>query len=215
MAAPDRRAARRKQILEAALEVFSEKGYPYATVDDIAERVSVARGTFYLYFGDKRAVFEALLDGFLERVGACIEAIDLEHPTDDARAQLRANVTRVIMLALSEPGIVRLALLEARGLDPEVDAKLGDFHARLRLFLVESLAEGQRAGVVREGDRDVIASVSLGGFRELLTDAVTGNLDRSPEQLVDATMTFLEGWVLAAPPAPKKAPRRGIKRPSR
>ena len=199
MAVPDRRAARKRQILDAALEVFAEKGYPDATVDDIAERVSVARGTFYLYFGDKRAVFEALLDGFLERVGACIEGIDLEHPTDDARAQLEANVERVIELALSQPILVRLALLEGPGLDHEVDAKLRSFHERLRLFLVESLAEGQAAGVVRDGDRHVIASVALGGFRELLTDAVTGALDRTPEQLVAATMTFLEGWVLAAP----------------
>lgn len=201
----DRRAARRKQILDAALEVFAEKGYLHATVDDIVERVSVARGTFYLYFGDKRAVFEALLDGFLERVGACIEGIDLEHPSQDARAQLRANVSRVIRLALSEPGIVRLALLEARGLDPEVDSKLRDFHDRLRLFLVESLAEGQRAGVVREGDRHVMASVSLGGFRELLIDAVTGALERTPEELIDATMTFVEGWVLT--PRAAKASR--------
>lgn len=213
MAAPDRRAARRQQILDAALEVFAEKGYPYATVDDIAERVSVARGTFYLYFGDKRAVFEALLDGFLEKVGACIEGIDLEHPTEDTRAQLRGNVERVIDLALSQPGLVRLALLEGRGLDPEVDAKLRDFHDRLRLFLVESLAEGQAAGVVREGDRALIASVSLGGFRELLIDAVTGALDRRRDQLVEATMSFLDGWVLA-PRAPAAARRRHAKRRS-
>lgn len=197
MRASDRRAMRRRQILDAALEVFTEKGYLHATVDDITEKVSIARGTFYLYFGDKRAVFEALLDEFLERVGACIEGIDLLDESRSPRAQLEENVSRVIDFALSEKRLVRLALLEGRGLDLEVDKKLQDFHIRLRLFLKESLAEGQREGIVREGDRAIIASIAMGGFRELLVDAVIGTLDRDREALIQATMDFLDGWVLS------------------
>lgn len=187
---------RRRQILDAALDVFTEKGYLQATVDDITERVSIARGTFYLYFGDKRAVFEALLDEFLERIGACIEGIDLRDEERSPRAQLEENVSRVIVLALNEPKLVRLALLEGRGLDLEVDKKLQDFNFRLRLFLKESLAEGQREGIVRQGDRAVMASIALGGFRELLIDAVIGTLERDRDALIAATMHFVDGWIL-------------------
>lgn len=188
---------RRRQILDAALEVFTEKGYLQTTVDDITEEVSIARGTFYLYFGDKRAVFEALLDEFLEHIGACIEGIDLSDAEHSPRAQLIDNVSRVIDFALSEKKLVRLALLEGRGLDLEVDKKLADFHFRLRLFLKESLAEGQREGIVRQGDRAIIASIALGGFRELLVDAVIGTLQKDRDELIEATMDFLDGWVLA------------------
>ncbi|KAB2910399.1 MAG: TetR/AcrR family transcriptional regulator [Hyphomicrobiaceae bacterium] len=53
--------ARRKAILEAALAVFAEKGYEAARLDDVAAKAGVAKGTLYLYFRDKEALFESLI----------------------------------------------------------------------------------------------------------------------------------------------------------
>ena len=50
------------RILAAAEEVFSLRGYAEATIAEMLERSRLARGTFYLYFDDKRSVFAALLD---------------------------------------------------------------------------------------------------------------------------------------------------------
>ena len=52
----------REKLLTAARHVFVEKGYHDAKIDDIAERAGVGKGTFYLYFKDKRAVFAELVD---------------------------------------------------------------------------------------------------------------------------------------------------------
>lgn len=49
------------EILEAARRVFAKKGYSEATVDEIAEAAEVAKGTVYLYFRSKRAVYLAAL----------------------------------------------------------------------------------------------------------------------------------------------------------
>ena len=54
------RTERRRQILDAALRLFAARGYPATGISDIVEAASVARGTFYLYFPSKRAVFDAL-----------------------------------------------------------------------------------------------------------------------------------------------------------
>jgi AcrR family transcriptional regulator len=54
-------AARREAILDAALTVFAEHGYEAARLDDVASRAGVAKGTLYLYFKDKEALFEALV----------------------------------------------------------------------------------------------------------------------------------------------------------
>ena len=51
------KAERRNEILVAARDVFARKGYHQATIDDIVKAAGVARGTYYLYFEDKRAVF--------------------------------------------------------------------------------------------------------------------------------------------------------------
>jgi AcrR family transcriptional regulator len=57
-------AARRRQILDAATRVFAERGYPRATIRQVARSAGVAEGTIYNYFADK----EDLLFGLLDRV---------------------------------------------------------------------------------------------------------------------------------------------------
>ncbi|HMI92529.1 MAG TPA: TetR/AcrR family transcriptional regulator, partial [Polyangiales bacterium] len=154
------------------------------------------RGTFYLYFDDKRAVLDALVDDFLGRILGCIVGIDIAHGHDSPREQLRQNVERIARLALSEPAMLKVALRDATGLDPAYDAKIHSFYEALRTLLGESLAEGQENGIVREGDRAVMVSIGLGGLKELVLDAVTGTLERSPEALVDELMRFLDYGLL-------------------
>ena len=56
-----RKHARPQEILEAALAVFAEKGFAAARMDEIATRACVSKGTIYLYFPSKEAVFKALV----------------------------------------------------------------------------------------------------------------------------------------------------------
>ena len=60
------RLVRREQILEAAYQLFHETGFSAATMDQIAERAELAKGTLYLYFKSKEEVYYALLDRGLE-----------------------------------------------------------------------------------------------------------------------------------------------------
>ena len=59
---------RRKAILDAALEIFSSEGFEAARLDDVARKAGVAKGTLYLYFPDKEALFEQLLASFAEPI---------------------------------------------------------------------------------------------------------------------------------------------------
>jgi AcrR family transcriptional regulator len=191
-----KREERRLQILACARDAFAEHGYQGVTVDDVVGRAQIARGTFYLYFDDKRAVLDALVDEFLKRIGACIVGIDIAHAELSPREQLRQNVERITRLALSEPALLKIALRDATGLDAAFDAKIRAFYEALRGLLGASLAEGQENGLVREGDRAVMVSIGLGGLKELVLDAVTGALDRSPDALVDELMRFLDRGLL-------------------
>ena len=56
-----RKHARPQEILEAALAVFAEKGFAATRMDEIAARARVSKGTIYLYFPSKEAVFKALV----------------------------------------------------------------------------------------------------------------------------------------------------------
>src|SRR5579885_1900078 len=59
------RQARRAQVLRHAKRIFARKGYHRTNVADIISRARIARGTFYLYFQNKKDLFEALLEQVL------------------------------------------------------------------------------------------------------------------------------------------------------
>ena len=67
-----RKDARSPEILDAALSCFAEKGFAGTRMDDIAARAGVSKGTIYLYFNSKEAVFKALAR---QSVGAQIETV--------------------------------------------------------------------------------------------------------------------------------------------
>jgi len=194
----ERREKRRRQILDAAREVFATKGYVAATVDDIVTAVEVARGTFYLYFDDKLDVFSALVDDFFRRTAKSIEPIDLSPGSPSPRAQLRENLRRVIRMTQANPAMVKIALSTAMGVDPGLDERLRIFYGALRQFMDETLETGQSIGLVRHGaDRRLMLAMAVGGLKELMLDIVSGELEREEDVLLDEMMAFLERGLLA------------------
>src|SRR5689334_9835876 len=57
----ERAAERRLAIIEAAMEEFIARGFAATRLDDVAKRAGVAKGTIYLHFKDKEALFEELI----------------------------------------------------------------------------------------------------------------------------------------------------------
>ncbi len=57
---PEYKQEAKSRILEAAKQVFDDKGYRQATMDDVAKKLSVSKGALYLYFASKEELFEAI-----------------------------------------------------------------------------------------------------------------------------------------------------------
>ncbi len=57
---PEYKEEAKSRILEAAKQVFDEKGYRQATMDDIAKKLGVSKGALYLYFASKEELFDAI-----------------------------------------------------------------------------------------------------------------------------------------------------------
>ena len=82
------RGERRRQIIEAALAVFAEKGFNAAKVSDVAARAGVSQGTIYLYFEGKEQLLVQALGAFFDDFGqGTISALE-EWPT--SAGKLRA-----------------------------------------------------------------------------------------------------------------------------
>jgi AcrR family transcriptional regulator len=70
----EKSAARREAVLAAALDEFSARGFAATRIDDVARRAGVAKGTIYLYFHDKEALFQELVRTMLVPLVLALEA---------------------------------------------------------------------------------------------------------------------------------------------
>nr|PZN25432.1 MAG: TetR/AcrR family transcriptional regulator [Pseudomonadota bacterium] len=205
---------RREQILRAARDVFARRGYHHATIDDIVARAGVARGTFYLYFEDKRAVFSELIDRFAAQITQSIQRIVTDDPARPVVQQVRDNIRAIVGTCLSERTMTKILFTDAVGVDSDFDRKLAAFYESAVQLLTESLKEGQSLGIVGEGEPRVLAYLTIGALKELLYQAVTlGFAEETADVLTQQMFSFLSGGYLRfrstdAPPRPRPRPRR-------
>lgn len=89
---------RRRALLEAALEEFFERGWAAARMEDVAKRATLSKGSVYLYFESKEALFAALIDRVarpnLERVEAVVAAAPSARAAIESLAALAPQIVR-------------------------------------------------------------------------------------------------------------------------
>lgn len=92
-----RAEARPAEILDAALTVFSARGFAAAKLDDVAKEAGVSKGTLYLYFESKEALFEAMaLELMRVPVMAQLDTIAKAETATEALRQLIQFMTRML-----------------------------------------------------------------------------------------------------------------------
>jgi len=83
---------RRLPIFEAAMAVFSEKGFEKATVDEIAERAGIAKGTIYYNYGSKKELFLSLVEEGIERLENAVKSEIARRKSVPAKLESLINV---------------------------------------------------------------------------------------------------------------------------
>jgi TetR/AcrR family transcriptional regulator len=177
----------RRAVLRAAEEVFAERGYAGARMDDVAERIGIRRASLVYYFRDKRALYEALLDDLFHDLLHRYEAA-LAGPgplTDRMLRCIDAWATHIE----ERPGLLQITLWEIARAHPTKPVPLAPRVQPLVQVLSDAVRAGQREGVFRDVDPV--------GF--VLSVAGTTAFLRSREVLLSpATTTPVEPGVLAA-----------------
>src|ERR1700733_16161120 len=190
------KAERRQQILEVARDVFARRGYHAAKIDDIVAAAGIARGTFYLYFEDKRAIFEEIVDRTIARLGMSIVRVDPHDGTHSVADQVRDNIRRIVRILLEDRATTKILLSDALGVDPAFDRKLLSFYDEMSSLLEQSLRDGQTLGVVREGDVRMMAWLTMGALKEVMFQIVNRGADYDEDKLVDGTFKYFTSGYL-------------------
>src|SRR6478735_5419202 len=176
------KATRRQQLLTHARDIFAKLGYHTAKIEDIVTAAGVARGTFYLYFPDKRAIFEEIIDRTLHRVSMAIERVDVGRNVGE---QVRGNIRRIVNLLLEDRATTKILLSSASGIDPAFDRKMTAFFDEVATLLERSLGDGQELGIVAKGDTRLFAYLTMGALKELLYELVVRGWEHPEERIAE------------------------------
>jgi AcrR family transcriptional regulator len=186
----------RRQMLDAALELFSEKGYHNVSMHEIAERSEFAIGTLYKFFKNKEDMYRALvMEKSTEIFYDLGTPLSSDGDTLDVLEKYLANRARI---AVEIAPLLRLHMAIAQGLsfniNAEVEKDFRKFHEQHIAKLVSVMKEGIRTKVFREVDPHALA-VALDGLARAFFFCSAKDTKRYPHETIVPTVLdlFLKG----------------------
>ncbi|MPZ23626.1 MAG: TetR family transcriptional regulator [Dehalococcoidia bacterium] len=171
---------RHERILDAAIRVFSRRGYHDSTVDEIAIESETSKGGFYFHFPNKQAIFLALLDRMAAMLRSRAEkAIDSQlDPISKADSALRVAFETFA----DHPRLTRLFLVESMGTGRDFHERLAAARSSFAELIEKHLDEAVAQGAIPPLDTAIASRVWFGALNEVVT-----------------------AWVLADPPGDLQA----------
>lgn len=150
---------KRIQIIEAAIDLFVQKGFDIVSVQEIAEAASVAKGTIYLYFPSKDALIDGVFDYCHERnVLACDEGLQQEKT---AIGKLQKRMRNALLWSCSHPkeAAVETMYLRTPGRGPG-----SRYTQQTRHFqsVDKIIREGIASGELKEAPSSLLGEVFFG-----------------------------------------------------
>lgn len=166
---------KRKQILDAAATIFSQKGFHQARMDEIAVMADVAKGTLYYNFSSKSLLFAATVTEGMEEIVRQVRAELVSELPFPIHFQLL--VETIVRLYLQHSDLAHIIFNEiSSGIDDDVLMEIERVRTRFIEFIAEMLAWGQQKGYIKHIDLK-LSAVALAG----IIDSVCSHILQYPE----------------------------------
>ena len=158
--------ATRLRILDAATEVFSEKGYHGSAVDDIVKASRTSKGSFYFHFPSKQEIFFALVDRLIAALARSTEEAIAQE--SGALAKVSAALDTVFRTFSRHRNLAKILLVSGVGLGKAFDDRLLAIHARFADAIKSHLDEAVAEGSIPPVDTELTAYVWMGAVNEVI-----------------------------------------------
>ena len=156
----------RGRILEAAADVFADRGYHDSAVDEIARQSDTSKGTIYFHFNNKQTLFLALTDYLVAQLLAEVEG-RIEAETDPV-ARVRAAVATTLHSFARHRHLAKILLIDVAGLGRQGDRRLLGVHERIAASIATQLQALQTARIIAPLDTALAATIWLGAINEVV-----------------------------------------------
>ena len=187
------RLARRRQLLDAAMEVFVARGYHAAAMDEIAERAGVSKPVLYQHFPGKQDLYLALLDESIEALIDSVRAALLS--TTDNRQRVTATFMAFYGYVAEDRGTFRLVFESDLTSEPAVRARIDQADRVCADMISEVIKED--AGLA--DDEAHLLSISLVGMAQVSARYWLSTLGSIPKDAAEQLVARLawrgiSGW---------------------
>jgi AcrR family transcriptional regulator len=182
---------RRRQILDAAVRVFAQRGFTQCRVSDIAEEAGVAYGLVYHYFGSKDAVLDTL---FVERWDVMVELIgDIDRKDIPAREKLHAVASFIVDSYRHDPDMMKVIIVEVTRAANSFGQTHLDVIRQAYGRIADIVAGGQAEGEFKSDVTPQFAALAFyGAIEQVLTGWIFGFLPRGEAEYEGAKAFVVE-----------------------
>lgn len=157
----------RDEILEAAAQIFREKGYHAASMQDIAEAVNLQKASLYHHVNSKQEILLALLDRALDILIEGMQGVlGLQLPPEE---KLRQAMLVYLQIMLEQRDLSSVLLLEYRSLEPEYRQRHIPRRDHYEKLWRDLLLEGRNQGVFQVSDAALVSRFLLGVMNWTIT----------------------------------------------
>jgi len=192
----ENKAHKRSELERVGLELFITQGFAAASVEQIVAGAEVARGTFYLYFDDKEALFKTLVERLavpiFDALEKCSESLDGARDPKSTLGVFAELQKSISVQIAGQPGVALLYFRELR-----TSGAIGDWvrsmRARIDRFVAEMLSVAMKRGLLRKANADVAAQAIFGSVERIVFDGLTGASDLGDAQTVGRELLDLFG----------------------
>ena len=182
---------KREKILKAAISSFAQKGYHDTSISKIINKAGIARGTFYLYFENKRQIFDSILENLIVEIDRCIKKIEIGKERQNPLEQLKDNLRRIFTLFVENPELSRILLRHAAGLDKESDQKITEFYNNIADKIGDALKLGIKMELIRDCNPRITSFLILGSIKELIEHVTLTMKNKSDiNPVIDEILNF-------------------------
>jgi AcrR family transcriptional regulator len=184
------------RILDAALTLFSERGYEATSTREICEGAGITKPTLYYFFQSKEGIFRALIRNAMEDFKRLVVQ------GMSTGGSFRERMKRVAELCFNDanhrPRLWRLIFAVSFSLDSPFARDTNRGYEEIAKQVAAAIAEAVRAGELGPGDLSVRVLVLMGAFAETVSNSLILGSPKLTRKLADALVdTVFDGWAPA------------------
>ncbi len=176
------------RILDAALDIFSDKGYHSSRMDDIVDEAKVSKGSMHFHFPNKERLFLALVDQFSDLIERNVNEAISQKEEGIERVQVANETVLTTFARYRRPA--KLLLVQAVGLGSVFEKKRQEVHARFAAMIQNFLDEAVAVCDIKVSNTKLVAHAWMGAIYTLVIQLVM-TAEPSKEEILEHLIPLL------------------------